>query len=183
MRLPDARAGRVLQATKGAAYRRHRQDRMAPCHPIGHSDDTPDCGAQGTSGQKLMRHLIAATLMATALGTGAALPAAAQTAYWTGSKLIVTPRPNCRVEVDHAYLQGSGWSASIHLVFRNRGAELTGVNVQVELQGNGQSKSGAFGPYRINPGAASDQATLSPYGGSLAGSTLRVRFTACSTSY
>lgn len=129
-----------------------------------------------------MRHIIAATVLTAALGASTALPAAAQTTQWTGSNLVITPMPNCRVAVERAYLQGSGWSASIHLVFRNRGTGPTSVNVNVELQGTGQSKSGAFGPYRINQGAVSDRATLSPYGGSLDGSTLRVRFTACSAA-
>lgn len=126
-----------------------------------------------------MRHIIAATLLTAAVGAGTALPAAAQTMEWRGSNLVVTPLPNCRVPVERAYLQGSGWSATIHLVFRNRGAAPATVSVDVELVGNNQSKSGSFGPYRIAQAATSDQQTLSPYGGSLTGSTLRVRYTAC----
>ena len=129
-----------------------------------------------------MRHIIAATLLASALGAGAALPAAAQTTEWRGSQLVITPMANCRVAVERAYLQGSGWSASIHLVFRNRGPAPASVNVDVQLQGNGQSKSGSYGPYRIVAAATSDQQTLPPFGGSLTGSTLRVRFTACAAS-
>jgi hypothetical protein len=126
-----------------------------------------------------MRHIIAATLLASTIGTTAALPAAAQTTQWSGSHLVVTPLAGCRVAVERAYLQGSGWSASIHLVFRNRGSAPASVTANVELAGNGQSKSGSYGPYRIVPAAASDQQTLSPYGGSLTDSTLRVRYTAC----
>lgn len=126
-----------------------------------------------------MRHIIAATLLTTALGAGTALPAAAQTTEWRGSNLVITPLPNCRVPVERAYLQGSGWSASIHLVFRNRGSAPASVNVDVELVGDGQSKSGSYGPYRIAQAATSDRQTLSPFGGSLAGTTLRVRYTAC----
>lgn len=129
-----------------------------------------------------MRHIIAATLLTTALGAGAALPAAAQTTEWRGSNLVITPLPNCRVPVERAYLQGSGTNAWIHLVFRNRGSAPASVSVNVELSGNGQRKSGAYGPYRVNAGATSDRQTLAPYGGSLAGSTLTVRYTACGTA-
>lgn len=126
-----------------------------------------------------MRHLIAATLLATVAGGGTALPAAAQTAQWSGSNLVIVPLANCRVPVERAYLQGSGPNAYIHLVFRNRGAAPASVTVNVELSGNDQRKSGTYGPYRIVAAAASDQQTLAPYGGSLAGSTLTVRYTAC----
>ena len=125
-----------------------------------------------------MRHLIAATLLTAALGT---LPAAAQTTEWRGNSLVVTPLAgaDCRLPVERAYLQGSGWNASIHLVFRNRGPAPLTATVNVELQGDGQRKSSQHGPFTVVPGATSDRATMAPYGGSLAGSTLRVTFLSC----
>lgn len=126
-----------------------------------------------------MRQIIAAGLLATGLGFGMAAPAMAQSTEWSGSNLSVTRPSSCRVAVERAYLRGSGWSATINLVFRNRGSATVNVTADVRLQGNGQSKSGTYGPYRIVPAAASDQATLPPYGGSLAGSRLAVNITAC----
>lgn len=126
-----------------------------------------------------MKHHIAAMLLATALGAGATLPAAAQTTQWSGSNFIITPLPNCRVAVERAYLAGSGSSAAIHLVFRNRGTQPVSLTTQVTLEGNGQTKSGSFGPFRIVPGGVSDRQTLPPFGGPLAGTTLRVTFQAC----
>jgi hypothetical protein len=128
-----------------------------------------------------MRHIFITTMLATAIGAGAALPAAAQSTTWSGSNLVFTPLSGspCRLALDRAYLQGSGWSASIHVVFRNRGTMPVSVTADVELVGNGQRKSGPHGPFPIAASAVSDQQTMAPYGGSLAGSTLRVTITAC----
>lgn len=128
-----------------------------------------------------MRHIIAATLLTAAMGAGASLPAAAQSTTWSGSSLVFTTLSGspCRLALDRAYLAGSGWSASIHVVFRNRGTTPVSVTANVELQGNGQRKSSPHGPFPIAASAVSDQAIMAPYGGSLAGSTLRVAITAC----
>lgn len=128
-----------------------------------------------------MRHMIAATMLATALGAGAALPAAAQSTTWSGASLVFTPLSgtNCRLALDRAYLQGSGSMATIRVVFRNRGTTPVSVTANIELQGNGQRKSGAEGPFTIPANTTSDQQTLYPFGGSLAGTTLRVNITAC----
>lgn len=125
-----------------------------------------------------MRPLLAATLLAATFG---ALPAAAQTTEWRGSSLVVTPLSgaDCRLPVERAYLQGSGWSASIHLVFRNRGPAPLTATANVELQGSGQRKSTQHGPFTVVSGGTADRATMAPYGGSLAGSTLHVTFLTC----
>ncbi|TCH96109.1 hypothetical protein EJV46_21235 [Roseococcus sp. SYP-B2431] len=126
-----------------------------------------------------MRHLIAATLLATAMG--AAPPAAAQSTGWSGQNLVFTPLSGstCRLALDRAYLAGSGPMASIHVVFRNRGSQPVSVTANIELQGNSQRKSGSEGPFRIAGSSTRDQQTLYPFGGSLAGTTLRVAITAC----
>ena len=117
-----------------------------------------------------MRHIIAAALLATAMGA-AALPAAAQSTTWSGANLVFAPLSgsNCRLAIDRAYLAGSGPMASIHVVFRNRGNAPVSVTANVELQGNNQRKSGSQGPFRIAASATSDQQTIYPFGGSLAG--------------
>jgi hypothetical protein len=128
-----------------------------------------------------MRHIIAATLMAAAIGAGASLPAAAQSTTWSGSNLVFTPLSGstCRLALDRAYLHGSGPMASIHVVLRNRASRPVSVSVNVELLGNNQRKSGAEGPFPIAANATLDRQTLYPFGGSLAGTTLRVNVTAC----
>ena len=85
----------------------------------------------------------------------------------------------CRIALDRAYLQGSGWSASIHVVFRNRGTTPVSVTAHVELQGDGQRKSSPHGPFQIPAGATADRDIMAPFGGSLANSVLQVRVTAC----
>lgn len=128
-----------------------------------------------------MRHIIAATLLATAMSAGAALPAAAQSTTWSGQNLVFTPLSGsiCRLAIDRAYLAGSGSMASIHVVFRNRGNQPVSVTANIELQGNNQRKSGSEGPFRIAASSTRDQQTIYPFGGSLAGTTLRVGITAC----
>jgi hypothetical protein len=127
-----------------------------------------------------MRQIIAATLLAAAIGAGASLPAA-QSATSSGGNLVLTPLSGstCRRVLDRAYLQGGGPMASIHVVFRNRGTRPVSVTANVELQGNGQRKPGPEGLFPIAASAATDQQTLYPFGGSLAGSTLRATITAC----
>ncbi|MDB5414961.1 MAG: hypothetical protein JWR10_3296 [Rubritepida sp.] len=123
-----------------------------------------------------MRHIIAVALFVTA-----ALPAAAQSTTWSGSSLAFTPMSGsvCRLALDRAYLSGSGPTASIHVVFRNRGTTPVSVAAHIELQGNNQRKSGSHGPFHIGASDVSDRQTLYPFGGSLAGTTVRVTITAC----
>ena len=126
-----------------------------------------------------MRRLALALLLASS-----ALPAAAQTTTWTGANLALAQLAGsgCRLALDRAYLQGSGPMATIHVVFRNRGTTPVSVTTNIELVGNSQRKFGDYGPFSIAANGVSDQQTLYPFGGSLAGTTLRVRVTACTRS-
>ena len=126
-----------------------------------------------------MRHIIAAGLLISSLAS--ALPAAAQSTTWSGANLRFTPLANasCRLALERAYLQGSGPMASIRVVFRNRGTQPVSVTADIELAGNNQRKSGPEGPFRIAANTTREQQTLYPFGGSLAGTTLTVRITAC----
>lgn len=110
-----------------------------------------------------------------------ALPAAAQTTSWSGNRLVLTPLSGspCRIALDRAYLQGSGWSASVHVVFRNRGTAAISVTANVELVGQEQRKISPHGPFTIATGSVADRDIMAPFGGSLANTTLRVNITAC----
>ena len=109
------------------------------------------------------------------------LPAAAQSTSWSGNRLVLTPLSGspCRIALDRAYLQGSGWSASIHVVFRNRGTTPSSVTANLELVGQDQRKTSPHGPFTIPAGSVADRDIMAPFGGSLANTTLRVNITAC----
>ena len=126
-----------------------------------------------------MRHIIAAGLLVS--GQAGAVPAAAQSNAWSGANLRLIPLANSsyRLALDRAFLQGSGPMASIRVVFRNRGSQPVSVTADIELAGNNQRKSGPEGPFRIAANTTREQQTLYPFGGSLAGTTLTVRITAC----
>ncbi|ONG50236.1 hypothetical protein BKE38_18815 [Pseudoroseomonas deserti] len=125
-----------------------------------------------------MRSLRTAFLLALAPAVMAVAPAAAQQ-QWSGASLTFTAPANCRLAVERAFLQGSGWSASIRVVLRNRSAQTLTVRGDAELQGNGQRKSAPFGPRIIAGNEAAEVTLLNPYGGSLDGSRLTVRVLNC----
>ena len=130
-----------------------------------------------------MRSLHAALLLALAPAalatTLAATPAAAQTQQWSGSSLAFTTPASCRLAVDRAYLAGSGWSATVRVVLRNRGTAPMRVSGRAELAGDGQRKSGNFGPNAVPANGTAEIELMNPYGGSLANSRLTVTVAAC----
>ena len=116
-----------------------------------------------------------------ALGLLAALPAAAQAqTTWTQPNLSISGnRTNgCDLRVVEVTHNGSMLS-SLRFVITNRGSSAVRVNADVTMTGNNQRKSGPISGLV----GAGQQATLQgfhPFGGSLAGSTVAIRFTGCS---
>ena len=115
-----------------------------------------------------------------ALGLLAALPAAAQAqTAWTGSSLSVAGnRTNgCDlrvVEVTHA----GNTLNSVRFLVVNRAQAPVRATMEATLAGNGQRKSGVVNGLI----GAGQQATLQgfyPFGGSLAGTTMALRFLGC----
>lgn len=104
--------------------------------------------------------------------------AQAQTA-WTGANLSISGnRSNgCDmrvVEVTHA---GSTLS-SIRFAVANRAAAPAHATVEVTLTGNNQRKSGTISG-RVGAGQVTTLMGFYPFGGSLAGSTIALRFLGC----
>ncbi|WP_159999395.1 hypothetical protein [Roseomonas sp. 18066] len=126
-----------------------------------------------------MRTLAAALLLAVAPTVLAVAPALAQSQTWAGSALTFTAPANCRVAAERAFLQGSGWNATIRVLLRNRSPQTLTVRGDSELQGNGQRKSAPFGPRIIAGNEAAEVTLMNPYGGSLEGSRLMVRVLNC----
>lgn len=118
-----------------------------------------------------------------ALGLLAALPAAAQAqTTWTGTNLTISGnRSNgCDLRVVEVTHNGSLLS-SLRFVITNRANSAVRVNANVIMTGNNQTKSGPISGLI----AAGQQGTLQgfhPFGGSLAGSTVSIRFTGCTPS-
>lgn len=115
-----------------------------------------------------------------ALGLLAALPVAAQAqTTWTSPNLSISGnRTNgCDLRVVEVTHNGSLLS-SLRFVVTNRATSTVRVNADVTMSGNNQRKSGPISGVI----AAGQQATLQgfhPFGGSLAGSTVAIRFTSC----
>jgi len=115
-----------------------------------------------------------------ALGLLAALPVAAQAqTSWTGTSLSIGGnRTNgCDLRVVEVTHNGSTLS-SLRFVIANRAHSAVRVNAEVTMTGNNQRKSGPISGVI----GAGQQATLQgfhPFGGSLAGSTVAIRFTGC----
>lgn len=109
-----------------------------------------------------------------------ALPllASAQTT-WTGAQLSISGnRANgCDLRVVEAIHVGSPLS-SLRFTVTNRATSAVRVNMDVMLSGNNQRKSGPVSGLI----GGRQQATLQgfhPFGGTLSGSTLALRFTGC----
>ncbi|MBX9750921.1 MAG: hypothetical protein K5Q68_15140 [Roseococcus sp.] len=120
-----------------------------------------------------MKNLIALALFAS-------LPSLAQAqTVWTSPNLSISGnRSNgCDLRIVEVTHNGSPLS-SLRFVVLNRGSTAVIVNADVTMTGNNQRKTGPiFGVI-----AAGQQGTLQgfhPFGGSLAGSTVAIRFTSC----
>lgn len=115
-----------------------------------------------------------------ALALMAALPAAAQAqTSWTGSNLTISGnRSNgCNLRVVEVTHSGSTLS-SLRFVISNRADAPVRATAEVEMSGNNQRKLGTISGVI----GARQQATLTgfhPFGGSLAGSTVAIRFLGC----
>ena len=118
-----------------------------------------------------------------ALALFASLPGLAQAeTSWTSPNLSISGnRTNgCDLRVVQVTHNGSLLS-SLRFVVNNRSMTAVYVIADVTMSGNNQRKSGSISG-RI---AAGQQATLQgfhPFGGSLAGSTVAIRFTGCSAA-
>jgi hypothetical protein len=115
-----------------------------------------------------------------ALALMAGLPGVAQAqTTWTGTALSITGnRTNgCDLRVVEVTHSGSTLS-SLRFTIANRATAAVRFNAEVTMTGNNQRKSGPI----TGLVAAGQQATSTgfhPFGGSLAGSTVAIRFTAC----
>lgn len=121
-----------------------------------------------------MKKLIALALFASLPGL-----AQAQTS-WTGTNLSISGnRSNgCDVRIVEVTHNGSMLS-SLRFVVLNRATTAVRVNADVTMTGNNQRKSGPI----TGVIGAGQQGTLQgfhPFGGSLAGSTVAIRFNGCS---
>ena len=125
-----------------------------------------------------MIKFIAAGILASFLAPLAS-PAQAQTT-WTGSSLSISGnRSNgCDLRVVEVTHNGSMLS-SLRFMVMNRATSAVRINADVTMIGNNQRKSGSISGLV----GAGQQATLQgfhPFGGSLVGSTVAIRFTGCS---
>jgi len=136
----------------------------------------------------------AALLLATALATSLAAPAALAQGYpnyqpppptpptinfeWTGNAKRFTPSSvaGCSLELQRVFLR----SGSIFAILRYTGTGARNVNLEARLAGGNNSKTGG-GYGRVNAGQTSEIQLMTPYGGSLTGSTIAVRVTGCAT--
>ena len=120
------------------------------------------------------------SLALTLLGAVAALPllASAQTT-WTGTNLTISGnRQNgCDIRVLEVSHSGSTLS-SMRFGLINRAASEVRVVMEVTLAGQGQRKMGAVSGL-VGGGQTATLQGFYPFGGSLKGSTVGLRFTAC----
>jgi hypothetical protein len=124
-----------------------------------------------------MKKLMALALLATVPGL---LPAQAQAqTSWTGSTLSISGDHSngCNLHVVEVTHSGSTLS-SLRFMMMNLGNREVRVNAEVTITGNNQRKSGPiFG--EIGPSRAATLQGFHPFGGSLAGSTVDIRFSHC----
>lgn len=125
-----------------------------------------------------MKNLIALALMATLPGL---VPAQAQAqTTWTGANLSISGnRTNgCDLRVVEVTHSGSTLS-SLRFMVANRANSMVHVNADVTMTGNNQRKSGSISGL-IRAGQVATLQGFHPFGGSLAGSTVAIRFIGCS---
>jgi hypothetical protein len=123
-----------------------------------------------------MKKLIALALFAT-------LPGLAQAeTSWTGPNLSISGnRSNgCDLRIVQVTHNGSLLS-SLRFVVLNRASTAVRVNADVTMTGNNQRKSGPIAGV-IGAGQQGTLQGFHPFGGSLAGSSVQIRFTGCSVA-
>jgi hypothetical protein len=126
---------------------------------------------------KTMRKtIIAALILASAL---AATPALADTT-WTGNNLVLNggTTNGCNITKVSASHTGSDLS-EMRVILRNRGSRTVRISGDTELSGQGQRKTNSLGSVQIAPGQTGTTTAGYIFGGSLAGTTLRINITAC----
>ena len=124
-----------------------------------------------------MKNLIALALMSTLPGL---VPAQAQAqTTWTGSTLSISGnRTNgCDLRVVEVTHSGSALS-SLRFMVTNRATSAVRVTADVTMSGNNQRKSGSISGV-IAGGQVATLQGFHPFGGSLAGSTVAIRFNYC----
>ena len=124
-----------------------------------------------------MKKLIATGILGLTLAPLAG-PAQAQTT-WTGTSLeIIGNRQNgCDLRVVEVTHSGSTLS-SVRFQLANRATTAVRAHAEVTLSGNNQRKSGNISGL-IGAGQMATVSGFHPFGGSLAGSRLSLRFTGC----
>lgn len=124
-----------------------------------------------------MKTLIATGILALTLAPLAG-PAQAQTT-WTGTNLSISGnRSNgCDMRVIEVTHSGSTLS-SLRFVVVNRATSAARVTIEVTMTGNNQRKSGNISGL-IGGGQMGTLGGFHPFGGSLAGSTVSLRFLGC----
>ncbi|MBS7792425.1 hypothetical protein KTR66_20700 [Roseococcus sp. SDR] len=127
-----------------------------------------------------MKKILALAVLAT-LPALAATQAQAQTT-WTGTNLAIAGnRSNgCDLRVVEVSHSGSTLN-SIRFGIVNRGASPVRATAEVTLSGNNQRKTGTISGL-IAAGQVATLAGFYPFGGSLAGSTMQIRFLGCTAA-
>ena len=126
-----------------------------------------------------MRPIILPAIAAIGLLALAPLPALANTS-WSGSTLVLQggTTNGCNITKVSASHTGSDLS-EMRVILRNRGTRTVRISGDTELSGQGQRKTGTLGSVQIAPGQTGTTTAGYIYGGSLAGTTLRINITAC----
>lgn len=124
-----------------------------------------------------MKTLIATAILGLTLAP-LSHPAQAQTT-WTGTGLSITGnRSNgCDMRVVEVTHSGSTLN-SLRFVVANRAMSVARVTIEVTMTGNNQRKSGTISGL-LGAGQMGTLTGFHPFGGSLAGSTLSLRFLSC----
>lgn len=115
-----------------------------------------------------------------ALSLMAALPGVAQAqTTWTGASLTVTGNSSngCDLRVVEVTHNGSTLN-SLRFVIANRATRTVRATAEVTLTGNNQRKPGTITGL-IAGGQLATLQGFYPFGGSLAGTTVAIRFTGC----
>lgn len=126
-----------------------------------------------------MRRFTIPTLTAIGLLAMTSLPALANTS-WSGNSLVLAggTTNGCSIAKISASHTGSDLS-EMRVILRNRGTRTVRISGDTELSGQGQRKTGSLGSVQIAPGQTGTTTAGYIYGGSLAGTTLRINITAC----
>lgn len=98
---------------------------------------------------------------------------------WTGSNLRYTPSSTqgCRIDLLRVFVRSGTIFASV----RNSGTDTRSLTLSATLTGTNQNKTGG-GTGRLNAGQTGEVQLMTPFGGSMNGTTMAVRATGCVAS-